>query len=187
MRRGFKSQAEKLALKHRAAAGLGPRDRLDPRSFLKRIGILVWGPADVPDIDLGHLHQLTVVDPDSWSGVTIKVDEKTLIIVNSSHPVGRQANTLMHEWSHIELRHRPNRADRSDGGLLLLSDYPKEFEEEADWLAGCMLLPRNGLLYHCGAGLDAQGVADHYGVSRQLATWRIGKTGVKRQLGARQY
>ncbi|WP_420334934.1 ImmA/IrrE family metallo-endopeptidase [Roseibium sp.] len=187
MRRGFKSQAEKLALKHRANFGLGPHERLDPKAFLKSNGILVWEPSDVPGIDSAHLHQLTVVDPDSWSGVTIRIEEKTLIIVNSTHPDGRQANTLMHEWSHLELKHKPNRADRSDGGLLLLSDYPREMEEEADWLAGCMLLPRDGLLHHCGAGMDAQRVANHYGVSRQLASWRIGKTGVNRQLGARQY
>lgn len=58
-------------------------------------------------------------------------------------------------------------------------------EEEADWLAGYMLLPRDGLWSHCNAGLDAEAVADHYGVSRQLAIWKIGVTGVKRQLGAR--
>lgn len=187
MRRGFKANAEKLALQHRSNVRLSVRDRLDPREFLRSVGILVWEPADIPEIDPEHLHQLTVVDPDSWSGATIREGKKTLIIVNSEHPPQRQANTLMHEWSHIELRHKPSRADRSDGGLLLLSDYPKELEEEADWLAGCMLLPRDGLLHHCTAGCDAQAIANHYGVSRQLATWRIGKTGIKRQLSARQY
>ncbi len=187
MRRGFKTQAEKMALAQRAEFNLGPNDRLEPRAFLERKGMIVWEPADVPNFQGNHLKQLTVVDPDSWSGVTIKVDDKVLIIVNPTHPAGRQANTLMHEWSHIELRHKPNRADRSDGGLLLLSDYPKELEEEADWLAGCMLLPRDGLLHHCGAGKDAEAIAMHYGVSRQLANWRIGKTGVRRQLGARLY
>lgn len=108
-------------------------------------------------------------------------------IVNSERPPQRQANTLMHEWSHIELRHKPSRADRSIGGLLLLSDYPAELEDEADWLSGCMLAPRDGLLHHYCNRLDADGVARHYGISKQLANWRIGKTGIKRQLGARQY
>lgn len=187
MRRGFKSQAERLAQDHRVRVGLGPNDRLDPRAFLEGHGFLVWEPADVPGMEPEELHQLTVADPESWSGVTINFEESKLIIVNPQHLLGRQANTLMHEWSHIELNHKPNRVDRSENGLLLLSDYPKELEEEADWLAGCMLLPRDGLLHHCRVGLDAQGVANHFGVSRQLATWRIGATGVKRQLGARQY
>lgn len=185
MRRGFKSQAERLAQEHRANFGLGPNDRLEPRAFLEHEGFLVWEPSNVPGLEPEELNQLTVLDPDSWSGVTINSERHKLIIVNPRHPTGRQANTLMHEWSHTQLNHKPNRVDRSDAGLLLLSDYPKELEEEADWLAGCMLLPRDGLLNHCRAGRDAQAVADHYGVSRQLATWRIGATGVKRQLGAR--
>ncbi len=187
MRRGFKANAEKLALKHRSSFGLSARDCLNPKEFLKSIGILVWEPSDIPGMNPEHLHQLTVVDPESWSGATIKEGEKTLIIVNSEHAPQRQANTLMHEWSHIELRHKPTRADRSAGGLLLLSDYPADLEEEANWLSGCILAPRDGLLHHCSNGLNADGVARHYGISKQLANWRIGKTGIKRQLGARQY
>ncbi|MDA4848618.1 ImmA/IrrE family metallo-endopeptidase [Hoeflea poritis] len=187
MRRGFKSQAEKLALKQRADIGLSANDALDPRHFLRSIGIIVWTPTDIPNVDTEHLRQLTVVDPDSWSGITIREGGKTAIIVNATHPITRQANTLMHEWAHIELRHKPSRADRSAGGLLLLSDYPPELEEEADWLAGCILAPRDGLLFHCGKGLEPGEVAQHYGISTQLANWRIGKTGIKHQLNFRQY
>ena len=185
MRRGFKTQAEKLALKHRSSFGVTAQDRLDPRLFLKDMGLIVWTPEESPGMDASHVRQLTKADPDSWSGVTVKEGGRTAIIVNSAHPVTRQANTLMHEWAHIELRHKPSRADRSVGGILLLSDYPAEIEDEADWLAGCMLAPRDGLLYHCGRGLAAPDVATHFGISEQLANWRIGKTGVRRQLGYR--
>lgn len=185
MRRGFKTQAENLALEHRTTFRVAPRDRIDPRAFLQSIGLVVWSPADIPGIEPAHLRQLTVTDPDSWSGVTVREGNLTAIIVNSAHPATRQANTLMHEWAHIELRHRPSRADRSVGGFLLLSDYPAEIEEEADWLAGCILVPRQGLLFHCGRGLSPDQVAAHYGVSPQLANWRIRMTGVKRQLSYR--
>lgn len=187
MRRGFKTQAEKLSLQHRSNLGLTARDRLNPKVSLASIGVLVWEPADIPGLDPNHLTQLTTIDPDSWSGVTIKEGEVTLVIVNSAHPATRQANTLMHEWAHMKLRHKPSRADRSEGGLLLLSDYPPELEEEADWLAGCMLAPREGLLHHCSNGQNTEAVAKHYGISTQLANWRIRKTGIKRQLGARLY
>ena len=187
MRRGFKAQAEKLALKHRSKMNLSERDRLYPLQFLRSEGILVWKEDEVPGVDPSHLHQLTNVDPDSWSGITLQENEKTLIIYNSTHPATRTANTLMHEWSHLELRHKPNRADRSESGLLLLSDYPSELEEEADWLAGCILAPREGLLFHCRNGMSPNDVAVHYGISSQLANWRIGKTGIKRQLKVRHY
>ena len=185
MRRGFKTQAEKLALQRRTAFGLAPTDRLNPAKFLRAQGFVVWKPEDIPGIDPDHLHQLTVTGKDEWDGMTIKESGRTAIIVNSSDAMTRQANTLMHEWAHIELRHKPSRADRSEGGILLLSDYPAELEEEADWLSGCMLAPRGGLLAHCRRGLSAAQVAAHYGISSQLANWRIRMTGIQRQLGRR--
>ena len=185
MRRGFKSQAERLSLKLRAEIGLSPRDRLKPKQFLKSRGIIVWTPDEVPGIDPNHVRQLTVKDPDSWSGVTIREGSTVVIIVNSSHSPKRQANTLMHEWAHIELRHKPNRVDRSEHGLLLLSDYAAEIEEEADWLAGAMLLPRDGLLHFRANGLDAEAIAQHYGVSKPLANWRLRMTGVEKQIRSR--
>mgnify|MGYP003627880951 CR=1 FL=1 len=185
MRRGFKTQAEKLALRHRSAFGVEPHEKINPKAFLESIGLVVWKPEDIPGISPDSLKQLMQSDPDAWSGVTVREGPHTAIIVNSVHPPTRQASTLMHEWAHIELRHKPSRADRSVGGLLLLSDYPAEIEEEADWLAGCILAPREGLLHLCSRGLKANQVAVHYGISLQMSNWRIGKTGVMRQLGIR--
>lgn len=182
MRRGFKAQAERLATERREAFGLSCRDRLEPKKFLQSIGIIVWTPEDIPDLEPAYLSQLVEHDPDSWSGITLKEGAATAIIINSAHHVNRQTSTLMHEWAHIELRHRPSRADRSESGLLLLSDYPREFEEEADWLAGAILAPRDGLLQHLRAEHDETSVARHFGISDDLARWRIRMTGIKRQL-----
>lgn len=133
-----------------------------------------------------HVEQLTVHDPDSWSGVTVREGDAIAIVVNPTHPATRQASTLMHEWAHIELRHKPNRVDRTEGGLLLLSDYPDEFEEEADWLAGAALLPRDGLMHFRAQGAETEDIALHFGVSVELTTWRLRMTGIERQLRARQ-
>lgn len=185
MRRGFKTQSEQISETLRTKQSLTVFDKFKPKRFLQSLGMIVWTPAEVPGLEAAHLEQLTVTDPDSWSGVAIRMGELTAIIVNSSHPPTRQANTLMHEWAHIELRHKPNRVDRSDGGLLLLSDYPAEFEEEADWLAASVLLPRAGLVRCKSRGMTNDDIADHYGVSAQLTNWRVRMTGVDRQIGAR--
>ncbi|WP_346892504.1 ImmA/IrrE family metallo-endopeptidase [uncultured Roseibium sp.] len=186
MRRGFKSQAEKISLSLREKLELSALDKLDPKIFLQSLGFVVWTPEEIPGINPDHLAQLTIHDPDSWSGVTIREGNATAIIINSAHPVTRQANTLIHEWAHVELRHKPNRVDRSEAGLLLLSDYPPELEEEADWLAGAVLVPRDGLLYFRGRGLDKDQIAAYYGVSAELANWRLRMTGVEKQIRARQ-
>lgn len=186
MRRGFKTQAEQISETLRKSQNLTVLDKFEPKPFLQSLGVVVWTPAEVPGLEVSHLEQLTVKDPDSWSGVAIRSGEQTVIIVNSAHPVTRQANTLMHEWAHMELRHKPNRVDRSEGGLLLLSDYPAEFEEEADWLAASVLLPRAGLVNCKGRGMHNDDIARHYGVSSELANWRVRMTGVERQISARR-
>lgn len=185
MRRGFKSQTEKISIQLRNEIGLTVYDQFDPIEFLASKGFVVWFPANIPGISHDHVNQLTKKDPDSWSGVTVKEGEEIAIIVNPSHPATRQANTLMHEWAHVELRHKPNRVDRSTNGLLLLSDYPAEVEEEADWLAGAVLLPRDGLIHFRSSGMNAERIADQYGVSKQLTNWRLRMTGVERQIANR--
>lgn len=182
MHRGFKSQAEKLSLELRVGIGLAVCDRLYPKQFLETRGITVWAPSDIPSIDPNNLVQLAAIDSDDWSGVTVREGGAIAIIFNPAHAETRTANTLIHEWAHIELRHKPNRVDRSETGLLLLSDYPAEVEEEANWLAGAVLLPRDGLLYHHARGLNARSIANHYGVSDDLATWRLRMTGVEKQI-----
>lgn len=57
-------------------------------------------------------------------------------------------------------------------------------EEEADWLAGVLLVPRDGAFawLRNGGGMDDG--AEHFGVSRALFQWRGNQTGVVRQLHA---
>jgi Zn-dependent peptidase ImmA (M78 family) len=186
MRHGFKSQAERLSLAHRQKLNLSAFDRIDPKQFLESLGFIVWAPSEVPGMAAGYLTQLTLIDPDSWSGVTVREGEAVAIIVNTAHPPTRQANTLMHEWAHIELRHKPNRVDRSEAGLLLLSDYPSEFEEEADWLAGAILAPRDGLIHFRANGMAVHEIASHYGISLELTNWRVRMTGIEKQISARR-
>ncbi len=187
MRHGFKAQAEKISLELRDSEKLSAFDRLDAKKFLESQGIIVWEPHQIPEIPQHTLKQLVEDDPDSWSGCTIKENNLIAVIINSTDPSTRQANTLMHEWSHIKLRHKVNRVDRSQGGLLLLSDYPSDIEDEANWLAGAMLAPRTGLVGLRKRGLDAQAIADNYGISRELTNWRLRMTGVEKQIRAGYY
>jgi hypothetical protein len=51
----------------------------------------------------------------------------------------------MHETAHIIIGHDPARVDVTEDGLLILSSHNKQ-QEEAKWLSGCLLLPREALL-----------------------------------------
>jgi len=185
MRRGFKAHSERLSLETRNSLGLRPDEAIDPISLVESKGCLVWMPNEVPGIDPEHLAQLTVGDPDSWDAVTIKEGDCTVIVVNDTRPAPRRANTIMHEWAHLELRHKPSRVDEFENGLLLLSDYPKELEDEADWLSGAMLAPRDGLVSLRRRGFNNDQIRTEFGISIELATWRLRMTGIDRQIRGR--
>ena len=58
----------------------------------------------------------------------------------------------------------------------------REQEEEANWLAGCLLLPRAVLLREARKGMDAESIAAKHGVSTQMAHFRLNASGVLIQL-----
>ena len=59
-------------------------------------------------------------------------------------------------------------------------------EEEAAWLAGCLLLPRALLLVEVRKGAAAKEIAKKCGVSESMAQYRLNVTGVSRQRQALQ-
>ncbi|HEV2628537.1 MAG TPA: ImmA/IrrE family metallo-endopeptidase [Pseudolabrys sp.] len=128
------------------------------------------------------LRQLTAVDGDSWSAMTIKQDELIGVVLNPSHADTRQRADLMHELAHIELEHVPMRVEVSKTGLMLLSDYSEEQEQEADWHAAAYLLPRDGIFRLRSRNKSAADIGQHFGVSKALCEWRLRMTGVEVQL-----
>lgn len=114
--------------------------------------------------------------------MTLKEGGTLGIVLNPAHALTRQRSDLMHELAHVELEHVPARVEVSKSGLLLLSDYSDEQEQEADWHAAAFLLPRDGILRLRTKGKSSAEIANHYGVSKALCEWRLRMTGVDVQL-----
>jgi hypothetical protein len=184
VQRGFKSRAEESSRQARLDLGLNEDDPLDPWRYASHLGVEVLALLDL-DLDPVHLEQLTTVDPSSWSGMTLEDEGAKFIVLNPAHARVRQRSTLMHELAHVRLRHVPARVDVSPNGHLLLSDYDLVQEEEADWLAGTLLLPRVALVRDRGRGCSVVEIAENFGVSVQLCSWRLQMTGVEAQLSRR--
>lgn len=181
MRYGFKAAAERQSENARKMLSLGRLDPIDPWLYCKALGIVVLSFDELPLAE-HHRDRLLSVDPESWSGLTLKEGERHFVVVNPAHSLGRQANTLVHEVSHVQLGHVAGRVDISDSGLMLLSDYPDDQEQEADWLAGAILIPRDALLLHRRQGWSETQIAEHFGTSVPLTQWRLRMTGVDTQL-----
>lgn len=183
--RGFKSWCEQVAAKERQSLGLRPVDPLEPRQLAQKLGIGVRTPDEIPGLDSACVQRLVHEDPDSWSAVTIAEGARAVIILNPSHSKARASSDLMHELAHILIGHKPARVDVAEDGSLLLHLYDKKQEDEASWLAGCLLLPRQAVLDIFARGLDRPLAARTYGVSMDMLTFRIGVTGVEYQMRRR--
>lgn len=181
LRRGFKTEAERLAQLVRAELGLGPLDRLDCFQLAT-----TWG---IPVVSLGELREdgasdeaiRRLLDPAAeFSALTICVGPRRLIVYNPRHSPGRQSNSLAHELSHHILGHEPASAI----GLGGCRRWDPLQEAEADWLAGTLLVPRESALACMSRTDDFDVGAGHFGVSRELFTWRVNHTGVAKQIAA---
>jgi Zn-dependent peptidase ImmA (M78 family) len=179
--RGFKSWSERVALAFRKDLSLRPDSPLTPTQLAEHLGVRVCTPNDIIGIPAEVLHQLLNVDPWGWSAVSIFETEFSLIIFNPRHSVGRRASDVMHELAHLVLDHKPASVIVSQDGSMVLRSYNARQEDEANWLAGCLLLPRDALLRCKHLKLPVVEVAHKYGVSEKLAVFRMRITGVDRQ------
>jgi Zn-dependent peptidase ImmA (M78 family) len=181
VRHGFKAQAERLSISVRQTLGQGARDPLEIERYAESLDVVILTFAELT-LSAKAKRQLLVADTESWSGMTIKIDGLKGILINPQHAPERQRNTIMHELAHIRLAHVATRVDVGPDGILLVSEYSEQDEDEADWLASALLLPRDALHYFRGRGQTIEQIADHYGVSKQLCEWRLRMTGVDVQI-----
>ena len=65
--------------------------------------------------------------------------------------------------------------------MMLLKSYDQQQEEEADWLSGCLLLPREALVSIKSQKLQPSDAAQIFGVSVKMLNYRLAMTGVNRQ------
>jgi hypothetical protein len=181
LRRGFKTQAERSAAEARKALGASSIGKLDPWLYATHLKVIIL---DFHKLGLSEaaVRQLTVTDEGSWSAMTLEEAGVLAIVLNPAHAPTRQTNDLMHELAHVELKHTPTRVEVSGSGIFLLSDYSDDHEQEADWYAGAMLLPRDALWHHRSRSKSVAEIAKLYGVSSALCEWRLRMTGVDIQL-----
>lgn len=186
--RGFKTWCERYATEVRQKLGQAATAPLDVRGLAAQLGVRVWLPRDIPGLREETLAILLRSDgktPSCWSAVTVVAGTRVAVILNTSHSLARQSSDLTHELAHRIRRHEAKEVDVTEGGLMLLSSYDKVQEEEADWLSGCLLLPRDALIAIRRRGLDDKSAASEYGVSQRMLAYRVNRTGINLQFAGR--
>ena len=179
MRRGFKSEAAALAADVRTELRLGPLDRLDPRQLAQHLDIPIVPLSELAPSCKGALYFLRS-ELGTLSALTVFDGHRRMIIHNDAHSPARQNSNLAHELAHGLLHHEPQPALDAKTGCRLCNATN---EDEANWLAGELLVTRGMALAVARGGFTMQRAMDHLGASEQMLTWRVHKTGAILQAG----
>lgn len=171
-RRGFKTEANALAIDVRSELGLGVLDRLDPLVLTGHLAIPVIALSELPTPHGGAQHLLHT-DPEAFSAVTVFDGLKRTIVHNDAHTDGRVSSDITHEAAHGLLQHRPTPA-MDDRGCRL---WDQDIEDEAAFLSGALLVPEDATLVIARGQFTQHSAAAHFGVSEKMIQYRVNITG----------
>ena len=177
LRRGFKAEAEREALRVRAELKLAQNDRLDPRDLASHLGISVVDAASL--VGREPLEELERLQAFAFSAATFEIEQRKIVVVSPLRTEGRQNSDIAHELSHIMLKHRLSEI-RELNGMAFRTCKPDE-EEEATNFGGTLLLPRPLLLSAVRRGATVEDIAAQYGVTTDMARFRYNLTGIAKQ------
>jgi Zn-dependent peptidase ImmA (M78 family) len=182
LKRGFKAQAERVALKARSDMELQPHHALLAKDYAAFLGIK-FIPVSHAVKDKDHLAVLN--RKDGWSAFSIMVGPARYIVNNETHSDGRQETDIMHEISHHLCGHPPSHAvPLREGASGQCRSFFKDIEDEADWMAGCLKVPKDGLVWAIRNGMSNDDMVRHFSSNLKMVTFRRSMTGVDKMLGA---
>lgn len=185
-RRGYKSWCEQVAAKLRRDAGLGPIDPIPPAVIAADLNVHLIPANELADLPAGTLDRLLHAHNEAWSAITVSDGDRHLVVYNPAHSDARQANDIAHELAHIILKHTPTFSFMNPEKQLLIRSFDKNQEDEANWLAASILLPRAALVAMRSKRVRNEEICARYGISTQLLTYRLNTTGVDRQMARRK-
>lgn len=154
---------------------------LSARDLAEHLNVILWEPSDIQGLHEDTLSILTKKGNTLWSAVTISYGGVHVVIYNPVHTEARHSSDIMHKLSHIILLHEPSQIIVTPDNPFALRSYNEETEEEATWLSGCLLLPRDVLVHIKRSGFDDEEAREIYAVSQQMLTSRMNRTGINRQ------
>lgn len=171
-----------MAEKFRVDLNRKPYEPLPASLLADHLKLEIVTPKEILGISSEALR--TLVNTDEWSALTLPCKSgKSLIIHNDSHSTYRQESNLMHELAHNICGHETSKSQQINGLGLLLREYNEQQEREAEWLGGCLQLPRTALVWALNKKMTYEEISEHFKASDNMVRFRINTTGVKKQIG----
>ena len=172
--RGFKARAERVAIGLRRQMGLSDEAPMDLDALAVKLGFRIVRISMFADVCPEHVSQLREGDSGAFSALLLRQGGCKIILVNDGHSSGRQSSDIAHEIAHALLAHFPQPFDHVEG-----RHFDKEAEEEANCLAGYVLIPNEAARQIVRSGCNEETACDQYGVSRRMLKYRLDMSGAR--------
>lgn len=183
LKRGFKTQAERLAISYRCDLSLSATQPLEANDLAKHLGIAVFPATEF--LSEEKYIKLLVGDEEKtsgWSALTMETKRGNKIIIhNPFHSVGRQQSNLMHELAHIICKHEFPTYTYDFAIPVGMRHFNPLQEEEAQCLGETLQLPRTALEWAIKAEMSVQEIANYFLASEEMVNYRLNISGVRRQ------
>jgi len=179
MRRGFKTEARKLALQVREEMGAGLDDPFDPYDLATKYGVQICSLQDLVSsgANPAAVAHFTGHRANAFDAAVVPKGNGCFIVENTVHALTRRRNTMSHEMSHVVLEHPFTPTIVDSKGCRSASI---EVEDEASCLGAELLIPYESALKAARAGLTNEEVAEKYCVSPRLAAFRMSASGARK-------
>ena len=175
LRRGFKKEANDIAREVRKELDLGFKDPLDPWKLADHLAIPVLPLRSFSEEAPGAVQHFVKFDTDAFFAVTVFRGPQRVIVHHDALPRTRQASDIAHELAHSLLLHPPHPALDHRGCRY----WNAEIEQEAEWLAGALLISEEAALMIVRRGLAISTAAQMFGISKRMVNFRINVTGAR--------
>lgn len=170
-----KAACKRLAAEVRAEIGLQPMDALDPWKLAEVYGVEVIPLSALP-VSSEIREHLTIARQDLFSGALVPLGNGAVIVENDSHPPDRRRSTMGHELAHIFGEHKFGTSLVNERGCRLADQLQ---EDEAAEIGSELLIPFEAAKQLARRKATNEEVALQFGVSIDLARWRMDATGAR--------
>ena len=170
-----KAACKRLAGEVRAELGLGPMEALDPWQLAELYGVRVVALGALP-LDHSIREQFLRVGPEVFSGALLPHRPGAVLGANDAHPLARRRSTMGHEMAHVVGEHRFGTSLVNERGCRTAD---KVQEDEAAEISGELLIPFEAAKRLARQKATDDEVALRFGVSPELARWRMNSTGAR--------
>lgn len=173
---GFKAKANRIAVGVRHQIGLKPEAPIDLRALATRLHITLAPITDFGSTCPGQVAQLVEKDSRAFSALLLPIGSgRKIVLYNDRNSEGRFNSDIAHEISHVLLAHPPA-SPFDDSGCRA---FDRDIEDEANCLAGHILIPDEAAWKIVKSGLPQHATCDRYGVSPEMLKFRLNSSGAR--------